>query len=145
MAGDLRLFYPLWLTAVEADVFEADEPEPMPGIEPITVALEAFATFFGIDADLVRAAAEQAATPLPAAADSGVVKACLWSRPDGGFRKPPEGDPSEARAQGGVHRTDHEDRLTGDDSPKACPPKPAGRSRMAVRSVQRELVSVKAH
>lgn len=32
LAGDLRLFYLLWLTAVEADMFEADEPEPMLGI-----------------------------------------------------------------------------------------------------------------
>ena len=31
LAGDLRLFYLLWLTAVEAEAFEADEPEPMPG------------------------------------------------------------------------------------------------------------------
>lgn len=28
LAGDLRLFYLLWLTAVEADAVEADEPEP---------------------------------------------------------------------------------------------------------------------
>jgi hypothetical protein len=32
LGGDLRLFHLLWLTAVEDDVFEADEPEPMPGI-----------------------------------------------------------------------------------------------------------------
>ena len=59
LGGDFRLFYLLWLTAVEADVFEADEPEPMPGIGPITAALEAFAGFFGIDANLVEAAAER--------------------------------------------------------------------------------------
>ena len=38
LGGDLRLFYLLWLTAVEADVFEPDEPEPLPGIGPITGA-----------------------------------------------------------------------------------------------------------
>jgi hypothetical protein len=27
LAGDLRLFYRLWLTAVDADTFEADEPD----------------------------------------------------------------------------------------------------------------------
>jgi hypothetical protein len=58
LSGDLRLFYLLWLTAVEADCFEADAPEPMPGIGPITDALEAFANFFGIDPDLIQAAAE---------------------------------------------------------------------------------------
>lgn len=62
LAGDYRLFYLLWLTAVEADAIEADEPEPMPGIGPLTGALEAFANFFGIDSDLVQAAAERSAT-----------------------------------------------------------------------------------
>jgi hypothetical protein len=62
LAGDYRLFYLLWLTAVEADAIAADEPEPMPGIGPLTGALEAFASFFGIDSDLVQAAAERSAT-----------------------------------------------------------------------------------
>ncbi len=62
--GDLRLFYLLWLTAVEADVLERDEPEPMPGIGPMTGALEAFVEFFDIDRDLVAAAAERSADPL---------------------------------------------------------------------------------
>src|SRR6202046_3868072 len=58
LSGDMRLFYLLWLTAVEIDCFEADAPEPMPGIGPITGALEAFANFFAIDPDLIQAAAE---------------------------------------------------------------------------------------
>lgn len=58
LAGDLRVFYLLWLTAVEAEAFEPDEPEPMPGVGPISGALQAFATFFGLDPDLVQAAAE---------------------------------------------------------------------------------------
>ncbi len=64
LGGDLRLFYLLWLTAVEAAVFEPDEPEPMPGIGPVTGALEAFATFFNVDPDLVAAAAERSPDPL---------------------------------------------------------------------------------
>ena len=59
LSGDLRLFYLLWLTAVEADVFEPDEPELLPGIGPMTDALQAFANFFRIDPDLVAAAAER--------------------------------------------------------------------------------------
>jgi len=64
LGGDLRLFYLLWLTAVESDAFEPDETEPLPGIGPITGALEAFANFFAIDPDLVAAAAERPADPL---------------------------------------------------------------------------------
>jgi len=63
LSGDLRLFYLLWLSAVETDVFEQDEPEPMPGIGPMTGALEAFVDFFNIDRDLVAAAAERSADP----------------------------------------------------------------------------------
>jgi hypothetical protein len=59
LAGDLRMFYLLWLTAVEADVFADDTPEPLPGVGPLDGALEAFAEFFRIDSDLVAAAAER--------------------------------------------------------------------------------------
>jgi hypothetical protein len=61
LAGDLRLFYLLWLIAVEADVFLLDESEPLPGIGPLTGALEAFRDFFHVHADLVEAAAERPA------------------------------------------------------------------------------------
>jgi hypothetical protein len=64
LGGDLRLFYLLWLTAVQADVFEPDEQEPLPGIGPMTGALEAFAEFFDIDGDLVAAAAERTGDPM---------------------------------------------------------------------------------
>jgi len=63
LGGDLRLFYLLWLSAVEANAFEPDEPEPMPGIGPMTGALEAFANFFRIDRDLVAAATERSVDP----------------------------------------------------------------------------------
>jgi hypothetical protein len=61
LSGDLRIFYLLWLTAVEADVFEPDEPEPMQGIGPLSASLQAFAEFFRIDPDLFEAAAERSA------------------------------------------------------------------------------------
>jgi hypothetical protein len=73
LAGDLRVFYLLWLTAVEADVFRPEEPEPLPGIGPMTGALDAFARFFQIDADLVAAAAERPfehASPDPSGAEA---------------------------------------------------------------------------
>jgi hypothetical protein len=58
LSGDLRLFYLLWLTAVQDELVPEDEIEPLQGIAPLTGALEAFADFFGIDPDLVEAAAE---------------------------------------------------------------------------------------
>lgn len=57
LQGDLRLFYLLWLMMVEDDVCDAQEPEPMPGLGPMTAPLEAFADFFGLDPDLIEAAA----------------------------------------------------------------------------------------
>ena len=63
LSGDLRLFYLLWLRAVEADLLEPDELEPLPGIGPLTGPLTAFAEFFDLDRDLVAAAAERAAEP----------------------------------------------------------------------------------
>ena len=59
LAGDLRMFYLLWLTAVETDVFADDVTEPLPGVGPLDGALEAFVEFFRIDPDLVSAAAER--------------------------------------------------------------------------------------
>ncbi len=77
------MFYLLWLSAVEADVFEPDEPEPMPGIGPMTGALEAFAEFFDIDRDLVAAAAERGADPLAEKpASSKAVKSVIAAMTD---------------------------------------------------------------
>lgn len=59
LAGDLRLFYLLWLGALEGDGLGDAEIEPMAGIGPLTGALGAFAEFFGIDPDLVQAAADR--------------------------------------------------------------------------------------
>lgn len=59
LGGDLRMLYLLWLMAVESDVVDAAEPEPLPGLGPMTAALEAFVDFFQLDGDLVEAAAER--------------------------------------------------------------------------------------
>ncbi len=82
LGGDLRLFYLLWLTAVEADVFEADEPEPMPGIGPLSATLQALADFFGIDPDLVQAAAERPALPPATALSADAVRGIISAMPD---------------------------------------------------------------
>ncbi len=62
LAGDLRLFYLLWLTAAQAGDLGDDEQEPLPGIGPLTGGLDAFADFFHVDPDLVRASAERSAS-----------------------------------------------------------------------------------
>jgi hypothetical protein len=77
LAGDLRLFYLLWLIAVEED-----EPEPMPGIGPLSAALAAFTEFFGIDPCLVEAAAERSAVAPPSAVSSGAVQGIISAMPD---------------------------------------------------------------
>lgn len=59
LAGDLRLFYLLWLIALQDQSVTDDDVEPLPGIGPLTGPLEAFATFFGVDPDFVLAAAER--------------------------------------------------------------------------------------
>ena len=82
LAGDLRLFYLLWLTAVEADRVGAAELEPMLGIGPMTAALEAFAAFFGIDPDLVQVAAERPAVVVPSVSTSVDVRKILLAKTD---------------------------------------------------------------
>jgi len=59
LSGDLRLFYLMWLTALEDGMLDADETEPLAGIGPLTGALNAAAEFFDIDRDLVEAAVER--------------------------------------------------------------------------------------
>ena len=46
LAGDLRLFYLLWLTAVQDELVSDDEMEPLPGVGPLTGALEGFCGVF---------------------------------------------------------------------------------------------------
>lgn len=74
MRGDLRCLYLLWLTAVADGVFEADEPEPLPGIGPLTGALKSLTDFIGLDQYLVAAAAERTAESLAAATTKAAIK-----------------------------------------------------------------------
>ena len=60
LSGDLRLFYLLCLTSIGPDFPPDAVKEPLPGIGPLTGALEAAMDFLDIDRDLVVAAA---ATP----------------------------------------------------------------------------------
>jgi hypothetical protein len=81
LAGDLRLFYLVWLMAVETYAVEADEPEPLPGLGPMTGALEAFAEFFGIDPDLVAAAGEKAGAAVEASSPDA-IRAVVGNLPE---------------------------------------------------------------
>ena len=69
VSGDFRLFYLLWLTAVQDELVSDDEVEPLPGIGPLTGALQGLAESFGIDLDLVQAAAERGADVATTAKD----------------------------------------------------------------------------
>jgi hypothetical protein len=77
LRGDFRLFYLLWLMAVQAGTLGPEEVAPLPGIGPMTGALEAFARFFHLDADLVAAAAER-----PAETASDAVRRFAAALPD---------------------------------------------------------------
>ena len=73
LGGDQRLFYLLWLMAVENETFPEDTPEPLPGLGPLTGALETFARFFDIDPDLVQAAAKRSAAVAIDPAAAGAI------------------------------------------------------------------------
>lgn len=75
--GDLRLFYLLWLVAVQAELVPGDALEPLPGIGPMTGALDSLADFLLLDPDLVQAAAErQGAAVKPSEAElRGAIEA----------------------------------------------------------------------
>lgn len=81
LSGDLRLFYLPWLAAVQDEVISDGDVEPLPGIGPLTGALAAFAEVFGIDPDLVQAAAETAA--VEAATGSDGLRDALAAISDG--------------------------------------------------------------
>ena len=57
LSGDLRMFYLLWLAAVQVDCLPDHAIEPLPGIGPLSDAHYALAEFFDIDCDLIEAAA----------------------------------------------------------------------------------------
>jgi len=58
LGGDRRLTYLIWLMAVETDAVDGSELEPLPGLGPMTDALDAFVSFFQMDPILAEAAAE---------------------------------------------------------------------------------------
>jgi hypothetical protein len=70
LSGDLRVFYLVWLNSVAQGLLPDEMPEPLPGIGPLSGALDAFAEFFGIDADLVAVAAERDAVDRPPSGDA---------------------------------------------------------------------------
>src|SRR5258708_1952245 len=83
LAGDLRLFYLLWLTEVQADLLIAAHPHPMPGIGPCTAALDAFAGFFVIDYNLLQAAADRSAATIPSAQAASEAQRIISAMGDG--------------------------------------------------------------
>lgn len=66
LAGDLRLFYLLWLLDVQDEIVDDERLEPLPGLAPVTGALASLANFLAIDADFFAAAAESGAGEQPA-------------------------------------------------------------------------------
>ena len=75
LGGDLRVFYLVWLMAVEDGRVHDSAVEPLPGIAPLSASHSAFADFFGIDRNLLDAAADAGAVahrtgPSPAAVQS---------------------------------------------------------------------------
>ena len=138
MSGDLRLFYLLWLTEVEADALDEDEPEPMPGIGPLTGSLKAFAEFFGIDADLVDAAAERHAAGMPAAIDAEAGKQIIATLSDtektGMLSRLFDGDPHVAYEL----RARVAERLAPSDAGPADVPRTVGELRLRALAVGQE-------
>ncbi len=82
LSGDLRLAYLLWLAAADRGMLQDDAREPLTGIGPLTEGLEAFGEFFGIDPDLVRAAAEATAGPDCGAIPPETALAAIRNLPD---------------------------------------------------------------
>ena len=81
MQGDLRVFYLIWLMAVESGHVDDTEMEPLAGIAPLSGALRAFADFFCIDSDLVDAAEAEGARP-PLDAERAVAETFIRSLPE---------------------------------------------------------------
>ncbi len=68
LSGDRRLYYLFWLLGVPIGEVRDEAPEPLPGLGPLTVPLLVFGKLFGIDPDLMHAAAERPAAPAAAVA-----------------------------------------------------------------------------
>ena len=82
LSGDWRLPYLLWLTGVESGGLRDEALEPLPGIAPLNGGLQAFASFFRIDRDLVQAAAEAPAHAQDQQPSSTRLRAVIAAMPD---------------------------------------------------------------
>ena len=82
ISGDLRLFYILWLTAVQRGYVLGDEKEPLGGIGPLNAPLEALAEFFQVDRDLVRAAADRPTSSESERSFAEVTRRAIASMPE---------------------------------------------------------------
>ena len=82
LGGDLRVFYLVWLMAVEGGHVRDSAVEPLPSIAPLSACLAAFAEFFGIDRDLVDVAADAGADPHPAGPTPAAVQSFVHSIPE---------------------------------------------------------------
>lgn len=81
LQGDLRLFYLIWLMAVDYELLDDETPEPLPGLGPLNGSLRAFASFFGVSSDLVDAAADRPADPLAQAMTPEAVSRSVAALP----------------------------------------------------------------
>ena len=82
LAGDLRLFYILWLTAVERGVVPDHVEEPLPGIGPLSAPHESLARFFEVDRGLVSAAGESPANSKTGSSSSVASRRTIKSIPE---------------------------------------------------------------
>ena len=82
MEGDLRSFYLVWLMAIEDGHVCPEAMEPLPGIAPLSAPLRAFADFFGIDPDLVEAAATEGEAAPPPDAKRAAAETFIRSLPE---------------------------------------------------------------
>jgi hypothetical protein len=102
LGGDLRLVYLLWLMALETDAIDTSEPEPLPGLGPMTGALETFNNFFQIDPILAEAAAERPFATVKTASDlprrtAGAIVARAEAIREGRQRKAAEAEAARLR------------------------------------------------
>lgn len=81
LSGDQRLFSLLWLIQVENGWIADEQVMPGPGIAPLSRAVAALAEFFGVDPDLLQAAAD-AAPEMPAQVAPADVEAVIRSLPE---------------------------------------------------------------
>ena len=82
ISRDLRLFYLLWLSAVERGFLRDESKEPLAGIGPLSAPLDVFAKFVKIDSDLVQSAAELSGNTYEGGASVDVSRNAIASIPD---------------------------------------------------------------